>query len=206
MSYIYKIVNDINDKIYIGKTERTIEERFKEHCRATKQLRNEKRPLYNAMNKYGIEHFKIEKIEECSIDNSCEREKYWIEYYGSFQYGYNATLGGDGKAYIDRELVIKTYNEVQNQTQVAKILNIDITTIRNILRDNSIPIKTSQTISKENNSKKVAMLDKNTLEILNVFNSVKDAEKFLNITYKSHIPKVCNGKRQTFKGYKWKWL
>ena len=29
-----------------------------------------------------------------------EREKYWIEYYGSFKNGYNATLGGDGKAYI----------------------------------------------------------------------------------------------------------
>lgn len=206
MSYIYKIVNDINNKVYIGKTERTIEERFKEHCRATKQSRNEKRPLYNAMNKYGIEHFKIEEIEQCSVENSCEREKYWIEYYSSFKYGYNATLGGDGKAYIDRELVIKTYNEIQNQTQVAKILNIDITTIRNILRDNNIPIKTSQIISKENNSKKVAMLDKDTLEILNVFSSVKDAEKFLNITYKSHISKVCNGKRQTFKGYKWKWL
>lgn len=33
MGYIYKIVNDINDKIYIGKTEKSIEKRFKEHCR-----------------------------------------------------------------------------------------------------------------------------------------------------------------------------
>ena len=31
MAYIYQITNDINGKIYIGKTERTIEERFKEH-------------------------------------------------------------------------------------------------------------------------------------------------------------------------------
>jgi hypothetical protein len=29
MSYIYKIVNDINDKIYVGKTENSIEKRFK---------------------------------------------------------------------------------------------------------------------------------------------------------------------------------
>lgn len=33
MAFIYKITNDINQKIYIGKTERNIEERFKEHCR-----------------------------------------------------------------------------------------------------------------------------------------------------------------------------
>ena len=29
MSYIYKIINDINNKIYVGKTEFSIEKRFK---------------------------------------------------------------------------------------------------------------------------------------------------------------------------------
>ena len=33
MGYIYKIINDINDKIYIGQTIRTIEERWKEHLK-----------------------------------------------------------------------------------------------------------------------------------------------------------------------------
>ena len=37
MAYIYKITNDINQKIYVGKTERTVEERFLEHCRAFKR-------------------------------------------------------------------------------------------------------------------------------------------------------------------------
>lgn len=32
MSYIYKITNKINKKLYIGKTEFSIEKRFKEHC------------------------------------------------------------------------------------------------------------------------------------------------------------------------------
>lgn len=73
MGYIYKIVNDINNKIYIGKTEFNIEKRFKEHCQDSKKG-YENRPLYKAMNKYGIEHFSIEKIEECN--NLEEREKY----------------------------------------------------------------------------------------------------------------------------------
>ena len=34
-------------------------------------------------------------IEETDIPE--EREKYWIEYFGSFKNGYNATIGGDGK-------------------------------------------------------------------------------------------------------------
>ena len=42
MSYIYKITNDINDKIYIGKTDFSIEKRFKEHCQDAFRDRNEK--------------------------------------------------------------------------------------------------------------------------------------------------------------------
>ena len=67
MAYIYKIINDMNQKIYVGKTEFSIEKRFKEHCADVFKERNEKRPLYSAMRKYGIEHFHIELIEETVI-------------------------------------------------------------------------------------------------------------------------------------------
>lgn len=43
MPYIYKITNDINNKIYIGKTLYTIEHRFKEHCKDSKKRQNEKK-------------------------------------------------------------------------------------------------------------------------------------------------------------------
>ena len=33
MPYIYQIVNDINDKVYVGKTNFSLEKRFKEHCK-----------------------------------------------------------------------------------------------------------------------------------------------------------------------------
>ena len=46
MAYIYEIINDINDKKYIGKTEFSIEKRFKEHCRDAFKEGEEKRPLY----------------------------------------------------------------------------------------------------------------------------------------------------------------
>lgn len=56
------------------------------------------------MRKYGIENFHIELIEETT--NPEEREKYWIEYLGTYKNGYNATLGGDGKHYLDYDLII----------------------------------------------------------------------------------------------------
>lgn len=37
MGYIYQIVNDVNEKVYVGKTELTIEQRWKQHLRDSKK-------------------------------------------------------------------------------------------------------------------------------------------------------------------------
>ena len=133
MGYIYKITNDINDKIYIGKTEFDIQKRFYEHCKDSKRGYTN-RPLYNAMNKFGIEHFSIEEIEQCE-ENLEQREQYWIQYYDSFYNGYNATLGGDGKAYIDYNYIIELFIQGLNITEIAKKTNHDSGHISKILKE-----------------------------------------------------------------------
>lgn len=212
MSYIYKITNQINGKLYIGKTNRTIQERFKEHCRDYLKRGNEKRPLYSAMKKYGIRNFSIELIEECALNEAETREKYWIEFYGSFKYGYNATLGGDGKAYIDRDLVIKTYQELQTIKSVAKQMSIDETTIRNILRDNNIIIRQTPEVNKDKYGITVGMYDKEG-KFLRMFASYNEAGQWLidnNLTgcklgtIRTHISEVCNGKRKSAAKFVWK--
>lgn len=96
MGYIYKIINNLNQKIYIGKTSKTIEDRFKGHIRKAKQYTN--RYLYDAMNHYGYENFSVEEVEECDNAMLDDRERFWIQYYKSNQseFGYNMTEGGDG--------------------------------------------------------------------------------------------------------------
>lgn len=211
MAYIYKITNDINQKIYIGKTEFSIEKRFQEHCKDAFRERNEKRPLYAAMRKYGIKHFHIEQIEECN--NPEEREIYWIEYYGSFKNGYNATLGGDGKKYIDYDLVISTYKELQSIQDTAKRLNIHPDSVSTILHQNNIKILSSQEVTVQKYGKITNMYSL-AGEFLQSFPSTNAAAKYMvdnqltgckMTTIKQHITEVCTNRRKTAAGYKWKY-
>lgn len=205
MAYIYKITNDINGKIYIGKTYNSIEKRFKEHCKDRLKRKCEQRPLYSAMNKYGIEHFYIELLEE--TDNPEEREKYWIEYYGSFKNGYNATTGGDGKPYVDKDVIISLWKDGKTITEIHNLTNYDNGTIRKYLENNGITEKERIFRKNEKTRKPVAMLDKSTEEVIQVFSTSTDAEKYLQKPRgHQHISEVCKGKRKTAYGYKWKYI
>ncbi len=95
--FIYQIKNNINEKRYIGKTEKTIQSRWLSHCKNVKNHIN--RYLYDAMNKYGINNFSINIIEICEytkVPNA--REKYWINFYKTTdkEFGYNMQEGGTG--------------------------------------------------------------------------------------------------------------
>ena len=99
---IYKITNLINNKIYIGKTVGTAEERFKRHCRDAKGNIKNTDYFHLALRKYGLNNFKVE-IVETNIENKellSQREIYWIDYYNSYnsEIGYNLTKGGTGGA------------------------------------------------------------------------------------------------------------
>ena len=95
---IYKITNIVNNKVYIGQTQRTLEDRFKRHVRFAKNDDRSKDICFAcAIRKYGENNFIIEKIDEAdSKEVLNEKEKYWINFYDSFKSGYNSTLGGEG--------------------------------------------------------------------------------------------------------------
>ena len=98
MGYIYVITNKINGKQYVGKTENTIDKRWREHCNNYQREHCEKRPLYNAMLKYGIDNFEIKELEYLKEGGKLlsDREIYWIEKLNTYGHnGYNATKGGD---------------------------------------------------------------------------------------------------------------
>ena len=219
MAYIYKIINNINQKIYIGKTSSTIEKRFKEHCNDSKKERCEKRPLYDAMNKYGIENFTVEKVEEVENDEiASEREIYWINklrtYIGFNDCnGYNATLGGDSKRYYDYQEIANKYMELKNQKETAKFFNCDVETVKKACQENNIEIISSQQVAKDAQKKCVKMYDLEN-NFIQEFETMKDAaiwviENKLTTSNKidgvrSSIRKACNGQYKKAFNHIWK--
>lgn len=94
--YIYRILNKINGKSYIGSTI-CLEKRFRQHVDASKQEKHSSYnyPLQCAIRKYGVNNFDFLKIEETSFEEAADRERYWIEYYNTLTntgWGYNQTI------------------------------------------------------------------------------------------------------------------
>lgn len=92
---IYAIINLSNQKKYIGQTT-NLHFRWLRHIREYEKKTN--RVLYDAMNKYGIQNFRVEIIEECCFEDRNIREQYWIAHYHTQDrnFGYNMTCGGGG--------------------------------------------------------------------------------------------------------------
>ena len=213
MAYIYKITNQINGKMYVGKTMLNVEERFKEHKKDSKRERCKDRPLYKAMNKYGIENFIVEAIEECSSEQSSEREIFWIKKLNTYHDGYNATIGGDGKPYLDYELICNTYLKLQNIADTAKACGCCSDSVRNILQEKNIFIVPNAKVVRNKLGKPIIQMNLNDEEI-NEFSCLEEAASYLidnglangaSRGIGSHIREVCNNKRKTAYRFKWKW-
>ena len=68
--YIYKTTNMVNGKIYVGQHKSN---KFDSYYKGSGKL------LHEALNKYGVDNFSVEVLEECdTAEYMNEREIYWI--------------------------------------------------------------------------------------------------------------------------------
>lgn len=91
---IYKITNKINGHSYIGLSTH-IEDRWEYHKKPYNWKRESRKTLYQAIQKYGIDNFDFEVLEECSPEELGEKEKFYIAKYDTYYNGYNMTKGGE---------------------------------------------------------------------------------------------------------------
>ena len=92
MGCIYGYQNNINQKWYVGYTNRDIVIRDKEH-----RSGRENNVLFKAFCKYGYDSFSLRVLEDGIIPEFLPvREKYWVAKLNAYHDGYNLTEGGNG--------------------------------------------------------------------------------------------------------------
>jgi group I intron endonuclease len=221
---IYKITNKVNRKFYVGRTVKSLAERFSNHCYdATKK--NSTTYLHRAIRKYGKENFIIEEIEFCECDLG-NREMFWIS---QLRPDYNQSLGGDGgnPGYYHTEETKKLLSEMRRGKYTGKDNPFygrhhteetkeklrkmrkgkpSVCGFAGKSHTDESKAKTSQTLRNNPNIKRVKVfqydIDGN---FLREFESINAAARFVK-TNASNIKYTCEGRFNHCKGYKWSYV
>ena len=90
---IYKITNIKTKECYIGQAIH-IKDRWAEHAKCGLGIDTPAgNKLYKAIQEFGLWNFSFEVLEVCPQNQLNEKEKYYIDLYSSYDYGYNSTRG-----------------------------------------------------------------------------------------------------------------
>lgn len=94
---VYVITNLVTGKKYVGKSTRTLPDRWKEHKSEARQCRKNW-SLYEDMRELGFDKFSIEVLGECEYQDRLNRmERRFIREIGTLApKGYNLQVGGGG--------------------------------------------------------------------------------------------------------------
>lgn len=191
--FIYKITNKLNGCAYIGQTIQNVKERFYQHCASKCSPEVLKMAIHQAITKYGKDNFLLEILEEIDANQLNDRERYWIQYYNTFNKGYNETLGGqDGSKpfkVLDEKNIILQYKQGKSLRTIGKLFNVDKQTIKELLIRNQITLRTTRTykLSQEDRAFILYRLKNGT--------SRKDILNEYKIS-KSYLSQLINGYRR----------
>lgn len=94
---IYKITNINTKKSYIGRST-NVYKRLQDHIKSSCGIATiADQKIHHAMRDEGIWNFHFDLLEECEKSKLGEREKYYIEFFQTQKYGYNAVAGSSFK-------------------------------------------------------------------------------------------------------------
>lgn len=135
MGLIYKIQNKNDGKIYIGQTTMTLKARLAKHKEV---VPTSDCHIHRAIRKYGWKSFEVGIVED-HIPNDLlnDREIYWIDYYNSFEGGYNMNRGGNGRLVSEAE-ILELWEEGNTITDITNKLPTKKDTVRQILNEHGI--------------------------------------------------------------------
>lgn len=198
LSGVYIISNIKNNKKYIGSCTSSIKQRLNNHKNELKKGKHRNTYLQRSFNKYGIENFTFEILEEHDPEFCISMEQYWMNMLNvtNRKFGYNiAPVAGNS---------FGQKRTKQQRENISNSLKGKRKGILNPRYGTKWSEETRLKIANSSKNKAVLKLDLNN-NIIAEYKSLSEAGK-LNNLYSDHIGKVCNNKPNhlTAGGYKWK--
>jgi group I intron endonuclease len=223
--YLYHIINQINNKIYVGITT-NCEKRWKRHINQSNH--KIKHAIHWAIAKYGVNNFKFTEIETCiNWEHACERERFWIKSLKQTNHQlYNETDGGEGSFGVRRygkenpnfgknmkphvkEQLIKIRRKLTNEQiqQIISLYQTNTYTQTQLSKDFNISLTQIHRIIKGKSwgdKKHDQIITKKNLtkeqvkELRSLYSSNKFTQKELSIKYNislSHTNRIINRKK-----------
>ena len=214
--YVYSIKSPSN-KRYIGITKRNPKKRFREHIRHSMNGVY-RRKFYKAIRHYGEENMKMDILEEVTstdeyglMEKLFELENKYIIKFDTFFNGYNGTLGGEGTVGLSGELnpffgKKHGIDTLERLSKLAKQRKHSDETKRKISESSKGRKHSKESIKlmKEQKAKEVGR-SVICLDTKETFRTITDCSNRFNIA-RSDIRKVCEGKRITAHGMKFRFL
>ena len=109
IGYIYKIANEINDKIYIGHTIKSIYKRFEQHC---EEPIGKGDIIHSKIKKYGSDKFNIELLERKLFFRLSELNRLSLEYRNHYNPEYN--------------YIAIPKKKIKKKIELPKVFNVDM--------------------------------------------------------------------------------
>ena len=194
---VYRIVHNNSGRSYVGITKNGLLARFNGHRRGYEKKYNH--PLYNSINKYGIENFSAQILHICnSLEEMDRLEEESITYYKSFigDFGFNKTRSG-------KDLGSLTTKQLSESVSNRNKLNWQDDSYRNhMIKYMNSPerIELAKNIITESNKKNAKLYRK--YKIQNVLNLLKENKLFLTeYNYNSFIVSSIPSYRFAFENY-----
>lgn len=221
---IYKAINKINNKAYIGQTIFSLQKRKKRHLYEAETVENTTIYFHKAIKKHGSKNFKWEILCRCNnIDELNKLEIYHIRSYDTFKNGYNLTEGGYGSSgFIHNENSKKTMSIIKQGIKHSEMHKSKISSSR---KGQKLTEKTKAKISKATSGHQNSNYGKKYSSILRFemsekrkgkftgkdnanskaiiienkhFFSITEAAKFLNISYKTLWNRIQKNKEKYY--------
>lgn len=130
--FIYKITNNVNGMVYIGRT-KCVYKRWRQHCYYARRGLTDCK-LYEAIREFGQENFTVKTIDHAvTKDEADEKEMFWIKHYNAIEEGYNTSPGGKNGGHRRKVKAVESGLVFDTIVEAAKHYGVTNNAIRQVV-------------------------------------------------------------------------